>query len=106
MGSSFGKSYRDLAYDRKDEALTNLAMLLADTAHGLPWGWKRDEKNHSARNILYLDLPRGQVSFHSAHRHRGPDYLNDWDGEKKSEQRILEFCNSLMAEPVVNNIES
>ncbi len=102
----FRLSYRDLAYDRKDEVVNTLSEILAADACGLTWGWKLDEKNPSAPNVIYVNLPQGQVSFHSVQRHRGPDYHGDWDGEGKSEQRILAFCNSLMAEPVVSNNES
>jgi hypothetical protein len=94
----FRKSYRDLAYDRKDMAMAKLAAMLSDDNCGLTWGWGRDEKNQVARNVLYVELPQGQVSFHCVHRHRGPDYPQDWDGEEQSERRIVEFCNALIAQ--------
>jgi hypothetical protein len=75
--------------------MKTLATMLSDDNCGLTWGWGRDEKNQVARNVLYVELPQGQVSFHCVHRHCGPDYPQGWDGEEKSERRILEFCNAV-----------
>jgi hypothetical protein len=48
----------------------------------LLWGWQIDQAAQGPhRWVLYIDLPgRGQVSFHSAERGEGPDYLSAWDG--------------------------
>jgi len=46
-----------------------------------------------------VDLPEGQVSFHSLARYAGPDYAGDWDGQRKSEERILRFCDQVFHAP-------
>lgn len=58
---------------------------------GLRWGWKPDPTQRHAKFVLSVDLPNGQVSFHSPVRHVGPDYEGEWDGE-----RIIEFCESVL----------
>lgn len=75
-------SYRRMAYDRKQWALDNLcsALLRHAEALGLVWGWGVDPQQPMHCNVLYLDLPGGQVSFHTAGRGEGPDYAGGWDG--------------------------
>lgn len=63
----------------------------------MTWGWKQDPKEDRAKHVLYIDLPQGQVSFHATKRYRGPDYDGEWDGEHKSEERIIAFCDSVLA---------
>lgn len=95
-------AYRGLAYGRKGEALRELAAALAEhgAALGISFGWGRDE---GGRNpwVLYVDLPLGQVSFHSPERYDGPDYAGGWDGLRASEGRIIRFCDSVIAGPAV-----
>ena len=50
-----------------------------------------------ARHVLYVDLPQGQVSFHSRVKYDGPEYGGDWDGKYKSEERIVEFADAVVA---------
>lgn len=88
-------SYRDLAYGGKEKALQGLCNVLLQHGHGLIWGWKEDLVQKHAKFLLYVDLPQGQVSFHSPTRLEGPDYPRDWDGERGSERRIIDFCQSL-----------
>lgn len=86
----------DLAYDRKAEGLQALCEILAEDNCGLQWGWKPDWIAHRPPFILYIDLPDGQVSFHSHDRFAGPDYPNAWDRSSLSRRRILLFCDSVM----------
>lgn len=67
-------SYRDLAYQRKGECLTKLCDLLSEDSCGLIWGWGRDKNTnmHTPRNVIYIELPQGQVSFHSNGKCKGP----------------------------------
>ncbi len=88
-------SYRSLSYDRKGESLDRLCQLLDADDCGLQWGWGLDEKQPHNKHVLYVELPQGQVSFHSAERYAGPEYLGEWDGEHGSETRIIEFCDSV-----------
>ena len=94
-------SYRGMAYERKEYAIEMLCAKLAadDGELGIIFGWKRDPnvilKGDEAW-VLYVDLPVGQVSFHSPCRFAGPDYAGDWDGQYASGDRVLAFCDQVM----------
>lgn len=94
-----GRSFRDLSYERKQEALCQLAHLLDKhgTSLGIRWGWGKDDNPKMPDWVLYIDLPQGQVSFHSLIRFLGTNYEDNWDGHDFSESRILEFCASALA---------
>jgi hypothetical protein len=101
--SSRAKLYRGEhsghAYSRKEQALRALCELLGANACGLSWGWKPDHDQDRAPQVFYLDLPNGQVSFHSPSRLSGPDYPGEWDRSRASEQRIIAFAQSLFDAP-------
>jgi hypothetical protein len=93
-----GRRFRDAAYDTKQWSLDNLCKVL--TAHaealGLPWGWAEDPKQAIHRWVLYVDLPTGQVSFHSGARGDGPAYPRQWDGARgASADRICRWIARL-----------
>lgn len=79
-----GGGYKGMAYDRKNWSLGLLCEALerhgADL--GIQWGWSRDPAAIGFENVLYVDLPTGQVSFHNDGRKTGPDYRMAWDGIK------------------------
>jgi len=88
-------SYRRMAYEKKSWAIDNLAQNLSDRAAGLGivWGWGVDPAQDYHRDVLYIDLPTGQVSFHAAPRGVGPDYPGAWDGARGvAPTRICKFC--------------
>lgn len=102
--STAAKGYRRgrhkrAAYDVKSWSLAEVGRIL--TAHaealGVTWGWKADPNvlfGESASFVLYVDLPNiGQCSFHSPTRGAGPDYAGEWDGQHRSLENILAFCN-------------
>lgn len=97
-------SYRDLSYDRKGESLRELTEALAEhgAALGFVFGWGRDDSSMNPW-VLYVELPRDdsgevlQVSFHSPERYAGPDYPGQWDGRRVSEERIIAFCQRVIA---------
>lgn len=92
-------SYRRMAYDRKGWALDQLcdALDAHQDAHGLVWGWGIDPKQEVHRHVLYIELPTGQVSFHSGERGRGPAYPGDWDGARgMSPARVCRFVADLL----------
>lgn len=96
-----GGGYRGMAYDRKQWAMDNLAKIL--TEHGeacaLRWGWGQDEKQEFHSWVLYVDLPTGQVSFHTAKRGAGPDYAGQWDCVvDASAGRICTWCAQLLTQ--------
>lgn len=97
-GNALG-SYRDKAYQRKNWSMKNLVEVLLshDKELSIVWGWKKDSNSPYCPWVLYIDLPQGQVSFHTDSRLRGPDYHGDWDGRQLSCDRILAFCESLTA---------
>jgi hypothetical protein len=94
-----GGSLKDLANDRKVWALRNLnsSLLKYSKELRIPWGWRRDFNKKSLPWMLYVDLPQGQVSFHSTERYSGPDYFKGWDGLHKSPERIIAFCSEVLA---------
>jgi hypothetical protein len=91
-------SFRSLAYERKTYSMEELcgALQLHGSKLGINFGWKLDPAtplNGGASWVLYVDLPHlGQISFHSPTRMPGPDYPGEWDRERRSEERILAFC--------------
>lgn len=95
-----GRRFKEAAYDRKSWSMQNLVETLAkhSKALGISYGWKQDPATLFGQEpswVLYVDLPQGQVSFHSPTRLAGPDYGGHWDGQHKSAERILEFCDSV-----------
>jgi hypothetical protein len=96
--------YRDMAYDRKGKCLSDLCVALSEYGPGLGFrfGWGRDESSCNPW-VLYVELPGGvigeklQVSFHSPERYSGPDYQDEWDGKRMSEDRIIKFCQTVFA---------
>ncbi|WP_025036118.1 hypothetical protein [Bradyrhizobium sp. DOA9] len=90
-----GGGFRGRAYDKKQWAMDNLCRALAEVG-SLRWGWKIDPAQEFHRWVLYVDLPNGQVSFHTSSRGEGPDYPGDWDGARNiSPQRICRYCADL-----------
>lgn len=97
-----GRGYRGAAYDRKSWSMQNLVEILAKHAEELAigYGWKADPDTpfgDAPSWVLYIDLPQGQVSFHSPTRFDGPDYTGEWDGQHHSADRIIQFCDSVYA---------
>jgi hypothetical protein len=90
-------SYRDLSYDRKNKMLVRLCERLEVDDCGLRWGWGKDVKQPFAQWVLYLELGNGQISFHSPTRFDGPKYDGGWDGKDASEDRIIAFCEAVLA---------
>lgn len=94
-----GGGYRGKAYDRKQWAMDNLCRSLSmwsDTIE-IVWGWGIDDKQDFHRHVLYVELPTGQVSFHTAARGEGPDYGKPWDGMRgQSADRIIRWCVRLL----------
>jgi hypothetical protein len=95
-----GRGNRDAAYDRKRWSLGNLASALVVHAehHGLTWGWKEDPEQIYHRWVIYVDLPTGQVSYHTTLRGDGPDYAGEWDGIRMAgPDRICRFVAHLLS---------
>jgi hypothetical protein len=89
--------FKHAAYDRKQWAMDNLCKALAENAQAITWGWGVDEKQPYHRDVLYVDLPTGQVSFHTAGRGDGPDYVGAWDGVRGvGPERICKWVSALL----------
>lgn len=95
-------SFRSMAYETKTWAMQNLCRCLS--AHGqqfrIKFGWKADPDcvfGEKSSWVLYVELPQGQVSFHSPTRLSDDDFGEEWDRERKSEERILAFCDEVNA---------
>lgn len=93
--------FRRAAYDVKSWSISEVCRLLTDYRDtvGITFGWKQDPRvlfGEKASWVLYVDLPQGQVSFHSPDRGNGPDYKGNWCGEHRSAERIIMFCDSIM----------
>lgn len=92
-----GGGYRHAAYDVKNWSLSEVCRILTQYPSALPfpWGWQQDPKTPGFEWVLYVELPTGQCSFHSAERLGGPDFAGVWDGQKTSAENIIAFCESL-----------
>lgn len=96
-----GKRFRRAAYDVKSWSMDQIGKILEShaLALGVTWGWKEDPLirfGDRPSHVLYVDLPEfGQVSFHSPYRGKGPEYQGNWDGQHRSQERIMRFCDSI-----------
>lgn len=92
-------SHRGASYDVKQWAMGNLATALTEhaAALGITWGWANDPQQAYHAIVLYVDLPTGQVSFHTNVRGVGPDYTKPWDGVRHvAPDRICRWCARLL----------
>lgn len=102
------RQWANNAYERKQYSLEQLDTILRKHAEelGIRWGWKKDpnvkfggdeyeEGNDSW--VLYVDLPTGQVSYHTPVQLRDiRPYAGEWDGMKgASTGRIMAFCDTV-----------
>jgi hypothetical protein len=93
-------SYRSMAYDRKQWAMDNLCSTLEREADDLSikWGWGLDKAAVGYEHVLYVEIPTGQVSFHTNNRGKGPNHSGEWDGIRNaSPERICRWIAGLLA---------
>ena len=95
-----GRRYRGAAYDTKEWSMGLLCAHLVDHAPSIgisSWGWGEDLEQPVHRQVLYIDLPTGQVSFHTGLRGLGPDYPGAWDGIRDQQaHRILRWVADIL----------
>lgn len=93
-----GSGYKRAAYERKNYSLGQLCFVLAAHAEplGIEWGWKRDPEAAAHCWVLYVDTPKGQVSFHAEARLCDRDYAGEWDQTTHSPQRIVAWTTELV----------
>lgn len=97
----YGRRFKGDAYGRKQWSMDNLCQALEKHAEalGLRWGWKQDLTQEFHNWVLYVEIPTGQVSFHTAARGRGPEYPGDWDHVTgMCPQRIVSWVTKLLRE--------
>jgi hypothetical protein len=93
----YSRRYKGEAYGKKQWSMDNACKALLEHGGDFVWGWGIDPKQPVHCHVLYVDLPTGQVSFHSEFRGAGPDYQGEWDGEEgASPQRIVTWCAQLL----------
>jgi hypothetical protein len=100
-------SFKGMAYDRKNWSLAQLegALVHHAVALGIRWGWQHDSGTPGYEWVLYVELPTGQVSFHSAQRGSSQTFDGRWDGLRgASHHRIIQWCEQLLATPEVASI--
>lgn len=88
------RAHKTEAYGRKQWSMGNLCAVLSQHAGalGIRWGWKHDPKQSFHDQVLYVDLPTGQASFHSESRGEGPEFSGRWDCRKGgSEETIIRY---------------
>lgn len=102
----YSRRYRGHAYDKKQWSMDNLceALALHAASIGLTWGWGLDDKQALHCHVLYIELPTGQVSFHTENRGKGPDYLAGWDNMvDKSPDRIIRWVARILNAELVTS---
>jgi hypothetical protein len=95
-------SYKSMAYERKEWALSVLCTILEQCAPdvGLVYGWQHDEGTPGYPWVLYVELPTGQASFHAPRRGVGPTYGGVWDGVRDvSADRIVRWVQAVLDTP-------
>lgn len=105
-GGDRGGSYRRQSYGTKQWALGNICrVLVADyiSANVTVWGWGVDQalfqNGDPHYHVLYVEIPTGQVSFHTDQRGDGPDYTGEWDRARNTgPDRILRWVGRVLGE--------
>jgi len=92
-----GRQYRGAAYEVKNWSLSEICRILSIPGHNYKWGWKRDSNTPGFEQVLYVELPTGQCSFHSPDRLTGPEFEGEWSGVRNSPDVIIAFCDSVEA---------
>lgn len=90
-----GKRYTRAAYDVKNWSLSEVCRI-APQVQDLQWGWRRDPRTKGYDEVLYVELPYGQCSFHSSERLGGPDFTGPWKPQPDSRTSILSYCADVM----------
>lgn len=98
-----GRNYRDSAYGRKQWSIENLCAILEHEAPalGIIWGWGVDavmlKSGDPHYHVLYVDIPPGQVSFHTDVRAVGPAYTKGWEGVRNAGPgRVVRWAHQVL----------
>lgn len=93
----YRRKFKGVAYEKKNWSLKLLCEALAASSPYFSFGWREDPTQEYHTWVLYVDLPTGQVSFHSATALRPERYDKPWDGSGDSATRIIRFVESILA---------
>jgi hypothetical protein len=94
----YRRRFKGVAYEKKNWSMKLLCDALGASAAelGIEFGWSEDPAQEFHNWVLYVDLPMGQVSFHSAAPLSPERYEKLWDGSKDSASRIIRFVESVL----------
>lgn len=94
-----GSRFRGASYDGKQWAMGEVCRVLTEHPELVSrWGWAEDSAQEFHNQVLYVDLPTGQVSFHTAARGAGPDYPGEWDRQQhQSARRVCAFAARVLS---------
>lgn len=94
----YRRKFKGVAYDKKNWSMKLLCDALGVSAAelGIEFGWREDPGQEYHKWVLYVDLPTGQVSFHSASPLSPERYEKPWDGSHDSASRIIRFVESVL----------
>lgn len=90
-----GPGYKTAAYDVKNWSISQVVAILQRHNFGFQWGWRKDPKSPGHPWVLYVNLPTGQCSFHTAERLAGPDFTGAWVPGDGSLTAILLYCEQV-----------
>jgi hypothetical protein len=98
--SASARRVRELFVSESDMTAANARQLLDTRAEPPPftstWGWREDAGQEFHKWVLYVELPTGQVSFHSAAPLTAHRYASEWDGAGFSETRIIAYAQAVL----------
>lgn len=94
----YRRKFKGVAYEKKNWSLKLLCDALTGHApnFGLTFGWREDPNQEYHNWVLYVDLPTGQVSFHSANALSAQRYDRPWDSSGDSASRIVQFVQRVV----------
>lgn len=96
-------------YQQKHQAMAALQVHLKEY-QTFNWGWAPDPNpsKSSAVHVLYVDLPTGQVGFHSTQMlgRNAKVYTGQWDGQNKNMERIFKFCEDILNRKITNESQT
>ena len=96
----YRRRFKGVAYEKKNWSMRLLCDALAISAAelGIDFGWREDPAQEYHKWVLYVDLPAGQVSFHSATALSVHRYDKPWDNSGDSASRIIGFVQLVLGE--------
>lgn len=98
VASRYYGKYAEARYEAKDKTLLHLCETLQQSH--FPWGWREDNNDDFEPWSLYVELPGGLVVLQSSDRTDGPDYDGQLENEDATGDRILDYCDAMLLQPL------